>query len=127
MPQAVNMKEAPKETIAPGVQGARNEKVMIFPDDGNFRVEPPYKVASRGQTLTFRALGCDKLEILGLDPNAFGAPKHSNPTTVTVTVTGPDGVYEYEAFCEVNRRRKRAKGNSPPGVIIDGMSGGGTG
>ncbi len=110
----------------PSNNTGRDEKVMIIPHGSGFIAVPPYKVVSRGDTITFRAFGCAELDIkFNSNTAPFDPPARVNPTVVTVQVHdhAADDVYPYQAICRAkvgDRRGKRARGRSDPGVIVDG-------
>jgi hypothetical protein len=78
------------------------------------RVVPAHKFASAGDTLVFKYYDC-KIDIQG---NIFGPPDYSIPNEVRATLKKDllRGIHHYEVICN---GKVKAKGASPPVVIID--------
>jgi hypothetical protein len=127
MREEVYMAHSAKRKVQRHIPPWRKEKVFIVPHGQGFQVVPPYKVVSKGQTVTFRAFDCKSLKIGKLNSRAFDDPEPTHdPTVFTVHVKAhaPAGFYPYSVVCgtveKKNARPKiEARGASSPGMIVD--------
>lgn len=114
----------PKMITIPERRGShpgREEPVIVGKFIDKYKVVPPHKFASAGDTLVFKYYpgnGVNTLEIEGKDKEIFASIDRSTPGVVYATLKDSlkGGIYAYTAKCNGNIE---AKGASPPIVIID--------